>query len=148
MRNPSTKVSKAITRAPATKKVAISGTPIQNTPEDVFAPLRFIGHPAGANLAEFKKVGIVHSHNLPRKSRRLTCPGKSIAKPAMAGGFGPLHEVQRQCLLQRSKYTRVDGRPVLDLAPKRNITHSVKLNEAETQIYYEIRGSALEAYKK
>jgi len=123
MRNPSSKVSKAITRVPATKKVAISGTPIQNTPEDVFSPLRFIGHPAGVNLAEFWKVGIVHLHNLPRKSMRVTCPGKSIAKPAMAGGFGPLHEVQRQCLLQRSKYTRVDGRPVLDLAPKRNITH-------------------------
>ncbi len=74
MRNPSAKVSKAIARVPATRKVALSGTPIQNTPEDVFALLRFIDHPAGANLAEFKKVGIVHSRDLPRKSRRLTCP--------------------------------------------------------------------------
>ena len=64
----------------------------------------------------------------------------------MAGDFGPLHE--RQCLLQRSKHTWVDGRPLLDLAPKRNITHPVTLNEAETQIYYGLRGSALEAYKK
>jgi len=52
IRNREASISKARPRIQAEHRVAVNGTPIQNSPEDIFSLLRFIGGGLGADLVE------------------------------------------------------------------------------------------------
>ncbi len=47
IRSSAADLSKALWRVRAERRVAVTGTPIQNSPVDIFSLLRLVGHPLG-----------------------------------------------------------------------------------------------------
>ncbi len=78
----------------------LSGTPVQNRPEELFSYLSFLQYAPYNSLAAF--------HTLMREPRVLAAGASAVER---------LRTVLRPIILRRTKQTVIDGRPILDLQP-------------------------------
>lgn len=109
----------------ADRKLALTGTPISNTPEDLFNILLFLEDEASKDRKEFVE--------------KVVQP--IIARPHMGqiGGFekdfGPLHSIFRRVLLRRDKGMVIGGVPIVSLKGKTINKHLAKLSDLEENVY-------------
>lgn len=85
---------------PEGRRWGLTGTPIQNKPEDMFAYLNFLRHPLYEKHDAFKRDFTFSSN----RSLRVA--------------LQQLRDVVRPLLLRRSKSSTIDGKPILELPRK------------------------------
>ena len=125
----------------ADRKLALTGTPISNTPEDMFNILSFIEDESGKDFKTFRDEvaqPIVKRPNLGR-------PG------GFEKDFAPLHAIFSRCVLRRDKNMIIDGESIVSLKKKTIFKHLAKFSDLEEKIYeatFNLGKSEYERYSK
>jgi SNF2 family DNA or RNA helicase len=122
IKTPTTAMSEAACDLVADRKIALTGTPIQNKIDDIWA------------LFKFLRLTPVNDKELFQKW---------IANPCRLGdtlGVARLRLVMQCCTLRRTKDSKADdGRAILNLPPRREIQHWLDLRDDERKVYDERR---------
>ncbi len=109
----------------ADRKLALTGTPISNTPEDVFNILSFIEDDSGKDFNTFRDEVVQPIVKRP-----------NLGKPGgFEKDFAPLHAIFRRCLLRRDKSMTIDGASIVSLQKKTIFKHLAKFTDLEEKIY-------------
>ena len=134
IKNPSTAVSKSCCSIIAAKRWAVTGTPIQNSLQDVFGLMKFLRHEPWCNNA-FWKTAITTTE----PTSDGTGPGIAVATSEHHGMSLAMDRVRRilhPLILRRTKETiGADGKPILTLPPIDSSVVSVHLTEPEREFY-------------
>ena len=113
-----TVASQAACDLEADRRIALTGTPIQNKIEDVWALFRFLRLDPVSDKDVFQKY---------------------VANPCKYGeqiGVARLQLIMRCCTLRRTKDSRAeDGRKILSLPPRREIQQWLTLRDDEREVY-------------
>lgn len=133
IRNRNGHISKALPRIRAERRLAISGTIIQNTPEDVFSVLRLIQDPAGSDWPHFKAKVVTPIHERPKTEEE---------------DFKGLHDIFERCLLRRDKSMIIEGKPILDLPKKIILQHHANFSALEERIYAAAYSAGMEELRR
>lgn len=115
--------SKAVHSLRATYRVAMSGTPIQNSVEELFPLMRFLRVRPYNDEVKFRQTFII-----PLKAHH----DDLAANPALQ----KLRALLRAILLRRTKRTLIDGKPILDL-PEKHVAEVKTEMDAEERPYYD-----------
>ena len=119
IRNGTAAASVACCELRATNRWALSGTPMQNSPQDLWPLLKFLRYPQfGEQLGLFKTLT---ARNAP--------PGK-------------LASVMASVMLRRCKTDRFDGAPILSLPPKHAEVVQRAFGDDEQRVYAALERSA------
>ncbi|KAJ2741476.1 hypothetical protein GGI20_005159 [Coemansia sp. BCRC 34301] len=113
IKNPKTKKSKACHDLVARYRWCLSGTPIQNSIEDVYSLLRFLRIRPYCIFEEFNDTFV-----------------------SAINGRQSMRAVLSKLMLRRDKLTVVDSKPILNLPQRYFYYHAIDLNIAE-RIYYD-----------
>ncbi|KAK8847498.1 hypothetical protein IAR55_005356 [Kwoniella newhampshirensis] len=118
IKTPGTVASQAACAVEADRRVALSGTPIQNKIEDVWA------------LFKFLRLSPVDDKDVFTQYISSPCKyGEQI-------GVARLQLVMRCCTLRRTKdSTTEDGKRILNLPPRKEVQLWLELREDERQVY-------------
>jgi len=140
IKNPLTAVSKACCALQAEKRWCITGTPIQNSLQDVYGLLKFLKHEPWCE-GGFWKAAITSAitqeaandssagNSSTSSSPRSTNAGLSIAIDRVRRLLAPL-------ILRRTKDTLAkDGKPILTLPPVETKIVDVQFSSAEREFY-------------
>ncbi|KAG5474761.1 hypothetical protein LSCM4_03937 [Leishmania orientalis] len=126
VRNMRTQQSRACLKLSGVCRWVVTATPVQNSLNDLYPLLRFLDVPHFSSLGWWNSE-IVRYYNLdPLHPRPVT---------ALSILFGSI-------LLRRTPNSIVDGKPILELPPKRMITHTVGLSREEMRFYQSIHAKA------
>ncbi|KAG0077541.1 hypothetical protein BGZ90_006972 [Linnemannia elongata] len=116
--------SKAACALVAERRWCLTGTPIQNKLDDLFALVKFLG------MQPFQeKAHWAHYISKPIKA----------ANPI---GIQRLQTLMKVITLRRTKTQMVDGKPLLDLPPRTDHMRSLDLSLNERQMYQRMESSA------
>ncbi len=115
--------SKAVHNLRATYRVGMSGTPIQNTVEELYPLIRFLRVRPYNDEVKFRQTFII-----PLKAHH----DDLAANPALQ----KLRALLRAILLRRTKRTLIDGKPILDL-PEKHVAEVKTEMDAEERPYYD-----------
>jgi len=124
IKNKGTASSKAAAELKAERRWCLSGTPIQNNMDDIFSLYRFLRIKPYCDYKFFKA-------NLYQ--------GKDITK----AGFGKLQALIRGTLLRRTKTTKIDGKPILNLPERIVNLESNQFSESERDFYDSLEKKAV-----
>lgn len=117
-KNPSSQQGKGLLKIKADMMVAMSGTPLMNSPLDLYVPLKWLGH---------------EKHNFYRfKSRYAVMGGYGNYQVVGYKNLAELQNVLDSIMLRRLK------KEVLDLPEKVHITEYVEMGKAQEKIYDEV----------
>lgn len=121
IKNRSTQTSRAAASLSAVHRLCMTGTPMQNSVEDLYPLIRFLHVTAYRAWPKFND---------------------DIAKPVKANnqwtrdrGMARLQALIKSVTLRREKTSIVDGRPVVDLPPKHISIRPVEFSPEEYQLY-------------
>lgn len=126
IRNMRTRQSRACVKLSGLCKWVVTATPVQNSLNDLYPLLRFLEVPHFSSLQWWNEEIVRHFNQDPRHPRPVTALGILF----------------RSILLRRTPESVVDGKPILNLPPKRIVTHTVALSREETQFYRAIHTTA------
>ena len=118
-------IVKTINELQAERKLALTATPISDTPEDAFNILSFLGDEAGKDFEAFKNNVV---YPIVRR------PGLGQVR-GFEKDFAPLHDIFRRVLLRRDKSMTIDGAPIVSLKKKIIVKHLAKFSELEEKVY-------------
>jgi DNA repair protein RAD5 len=128
IRNMRTRQSRSCLRLAGVCRWVVTATPVQNSLNDLYPLLRFLAVPHFSSLQWWNEE-IVRYFNLdPRHPRPVTA----------------LSILFRSILLRRTPESLVNGKPILDLPPKRLVTRTVALSRDEARFYKAIHTKATE----
>lgn len=108
---------RACNALPAKYRLTLSGTPIQNSLDDLFSLLKFIRFPDYAEYAEFRRHII-----------------KPVAENK-ARGYRDLAELIRRSMLRRRKDQELSGKKIVDLPPVTNNVIHLDFEEGDLLFY-------------
>ena len=128
IRNMHTRQSRACLRLSGVCRWAVTATPVQNSLNDLYPLLRFLEVPHFSSLQWWNNEIVRYFNQDPRHRRPVTA----------------LSILFRSILLRRTPDSLVDGKPILDLPPKRVTTYTVALSREEMQFYKAIHTRATE----
>ncbi|KAJ7942610.1 Helicase-like transcription factor CHR28 [Quillaja saponaria] len=111
IKNHRTQVARACCSLKAKKRWCLSGTPIQNTIDDLYSYFRFLKYEP---YAKYKSFYATIKVPISRNSVQ---------------GYKKLQAVLRAVMLRRTKGTLIDGKPIIKLPPK-----TIRLTKAEFSI--------------
>ncbi|XP_075717560.1 helicase-like transcription factor isoform X2 [Rhinoderma darwinii] len=117
IRNPNAQQTKAVHSLEAVRRWVLTGTPIQNSLKDLWSIISFL------KLKPFTDREWWH---------------RTIQRPVTMGDQGGLRRLQaliKNITLRRTKTTKVNGKPVLDLPERKVYIQYIKLSTDERQIY-------------
>lgn len=118
IKDPLTVVSRAASYLEAERRLCLTGTPIQNKVEDVWALLKFL------RLKPFDDKSVWQTYVM------------SLAKAGNSLGVVRLQTILRHCTLRRTKDTvSADGQRLLNLPPRVDQLIQVELSPDEREIY-------------
>ncbi|KAK9831907.1 hypothetical protein WJX81_008001 [Elliptochloris bilobata] len=117
IKNSRTLASHASWSLQATRRWCLTGTPIQNSIDDLYSYFRFLKYEPYSKHAAFKTL--------------LKEPLQS--SPAL--GTKRLRTVLQGMLLRRTKATRIDGQPVVDLPERRVLLQRIAFSPPERAFY-------------
>eukprot|EP00970_Alexandrium_tamarense_P009584 scaffold1928_cov109-Alexandrium_tamarense.AAC.9 len=144
--SPTAVVSRACCMLKAKSRWAVTGTPIQNSLQDVYGLLKFLRHEpwceatfwrnaitnallAGALPGSTIVTDNVKAHDSPMKVNDATSEVMDIA-------FGRVRRVLAPIIMRRTKDTLAeDGKPILTLPPVESTIVNVMLSEPEREFY-------------
>ncbi|KAK6338952.1 hypothetical protein TWF696_009752 [Orbilia brochopaga] len=123
VKNHQTLTSRACADLQATYRICLSGTPMQNSIDDLYGAVRFLGIPRYR----------VHRNWTSDFSSKLR-----IGRELQAGAMQRLHALIKAIMLRRKKDSTIDDKPILTLPPKTiEVVHPI-FSEAEQELYTSI----------
>lgn len=124
IKNSNTDAAKACNMLMSERRWCLTGTPLQNTVDDVYSLVKFLRHDPWSEYRFFKKV-ITHPYS----------EGGSEGHKAL----GLLKRLLHEILLRRTKDTLdVDGKKIVNLPDRRVHIMRVEMNEEEREFYMAI----------
>ncbi|NXJ99538.1 HLTF factor, partial [Corythaixoides concolor] len=121
IRNPNAQQTKAALNLEGRRRWVLTGTPIQNSVKDLWSLISFL------KLKPFTDREWWH---------------RTIQRPVTMGAPGGLERLQsliRSITLRRTKMSKVEGKPILDLPERKVLIQHVTLTEEERQIYQSVK---------
>ena len=145
IKNPGTAVSKSCCSIVAAKRWAVTGTPIQNSLQDVYGLMKFLKHEPWSNHAFWKRA--ITTTEPPSDKD----PGDVAHIPEHHGMAIAMDRVRRllhPLILRRTKETMgADGKPILTLPPIDSSVVSVHLTEPEREFYTALLGKSQHVFE-
>lgn len=134
IKNPGTAVSKSCCSIKATKRWAVTGTPIQNSLQDVYGLMKFLKHEPWCSKRFWQKA--ITTTLLTTSSTASEGTTSSPQDNSMAIAMDRVRRLLHPLILRRTKETiGADGKPILTLPPIDSGIVSVHLTEPEREFY-------------
>ncbi|XP_074860180.1 helicase-like transcription factor [Carettochelys insculpta] len=130
IRNPNAQQTKAALNLEAQRRWILTGTPIQNSLKDLWSLLSFL------KLKPFTDREWWH---------------RTIQRPVMLGEQGGLRRLQsliKNMTLRRTKTSKINGKPVLELPERKVFIQYVTLTEEERKIYQTVKNEGKAAISR
>ena len=138
IKNPNTVVSRACCMLKADTRWCVTGTPIQNSLQDVFGLLKFLRHEPWCD-ASFWRNAITNGSSAEKEKETTNeddADGSSSQELATTADFSRVRRVLYPLILRRTKDTlSEDGTPILTLPPIDHQLVNVTLSPAEREFY-------------
>ncbi|XP_076905019.1 helicase-like transcription factor CHR28 isoform X1 [Bidens hawaiensis] len=129
IKNSRTRMSKSCCGLRAKKRWCLSGTPIQNSIDEIFSYFRFLKCDPYANYKNFcNQIKIPISRNSIQGYRKLQAVFKAI-------------------MLRRTKGTLIDGKPIINLPPKTIELKTVDFSPEERDFYVKLETESRSRFK-
>ncbi|KAF5749845.1 hypothetical protein HS088_TW03G00171 [Tripterygium wilfordii] len=129
IKNHRTQVARACCSLRAKRRWCLSGTPIQNTIDDLYSYFRFLRYDPYAVYKSF-----YHTIKIPISRNSLT-------------GYKKLQAVLRAIMLRRTKGTLIDGEPIIQLPPKSVCLSKVDFSKEERAFYTQLEADSRSQFK-
>ncbi|KAI3734234.1 hypothetical protein L6452_13699 [Arctium lappa] len=129
IKNSRTQVSKSCCGLRAKKRWCLSGTPIQNSIDELFSYFRFLKCDPYANYKSF--------------CNQIKIP---ISRNSMQG-YMKLQAVLKAIMLRRTKGTLIDGKPIINLPPKTINLTMVDFSKEERAFYMKLETESRSRFK-
>lgn len=134
IKNKLTVASKAATTINSVYRFCLTGTPMQNSIDELYPLLRFLRIKPYAREDIFKA--------------RVSTPMKNKDVTRLEGSMNTLRALLRAILLRRSKTSMIDGKPILQLPKKEIIPVHIKMDPEELESYKAIETNMQSKAKK
>ncbi|KAJ4292508.1 hypothetical protein N0V90_009170 [Kalmusia sp. IMI 367209] len=121
IKNRSTLTSKAATELQSELRLCMTGTPMQNSIEELYPLIRFL------HINPYQTWTAFNDH--------FVKPIKGNHDVSRERGMNRLQALIKSITLRREKTTIVDGKPICDLPPKHVEKTSVEFSDAEHELY-------------
>lgn len=121
IRNQTTYCSKAAAELQSTYRLCMTGTPFMNRAEEIFALIRFL------NIPPYNKWD--------RFSEDIVRPLRNWDGDVKAHGMVKLQALFRSFTLRRTKDSRLDGKPIIELPPRTDQPSYVEFNDEQRKFY-------------
>ncbi|KAL1295687.1 hypothetical protein HN51_056534 [Arachis hypogaea] len=129
IKNHRTQVARACCSLRAKRRWCLSGTPIQNTIDDLYSYFRFLKYdPYAVYKSFYNTIKVPISRN-------------SIQ------GYKKLQAVLRAIMLRRTKGTLIDGKPIINLPPKTIELTKVDFSTEERAFYMQLEADSRSQFK-
>ncbi|XP_057528095.1 helicase-like transcription factor CHR28 isoform X1 [Amaranthus tricolor] len=129
IKNHRTQTARACCGLRAKRRWCLSGTPIQNSVDELYSYFRFLRHHLYSNYKSFYE-GI-----------------KSPISRDPNIGYKKLQAVLSTLLLRRTKETKLDGEPIINLPPKYIKMKTVKFTAEERSFYAQLEAESRSQFK-
>ncbi|KAL6520832.1 hypothetical protein OROGR_017401 [Orobanche gracilis] len=129
IKNHRTQVARACCSLRAKRRWCLSGTPIQNSVEELFSYFRFLRY---APYDTYKIFGVSLKSPILKDSSK---------------GYKKLQVVLRNIMLRRTKGTLIDGEPVINLPPKKVHLTRVEFTIEERTFYNKLESDSRKQFK-
>ncbi|KAL0855544.1 hypothetical protein Bca101_060697 [Brassica carinata] len=129
IKNHRTQVARACCTLRAKRRWCLSGTPIQNTIDDLYSYFRFLRYNPYAVYKSF-----YHTIKVPISRNSLN-------------GYKKLQAVLRAIMLRRTKETLLDGQPIINLPPKKINLRRVDFSVEERSFYKKLEAESQSQFK-
>ncbi|CAN8255778.1 unnamed protein product [Cochlearia groenlandica] len=129
IKNHRTQVARACCTLRAKKRWCLSGTPIQNTVDDLYSYFKFLRYHPYAVYKSF-----YHTIKAPISKNPLH-------------GYKKLQVVLRAVMLRRTKGTLLDGEPIINLPPKNINLRKVDFSAEERSFYVKLEADSRSQFK-
>lgn len=130
IKNHRTQVAKACSGLRAKKRWCLSGTPIQNSIDDLYSYFRFLKYE-------------------PYSKYNVFCSGIKFAISRNAvSGYMKLQALFKVLLLRRTKGTLINGEPIIKLPPKSVVLKKVDFSPEERSFYLKLESDSRQQFKK
>lgn len=133
IKNHKTRAARACSRLVAKRRWCLSGTPIQNSINDLYSYFRFLRHETYSAISSF------------RDDIRLPIERK-LGNPVH--GYQKLQEVLKGVLLRRTKETLIEGHPIVNLPPKSLEMNVLDFSEKERAFYNDLESASQKQFKE
>ncbi|KAH9707388.1 Helicase-like transcription factor CHR28 [Citrus sinensis] len=129
IKNHRTQVARACCSLRAKRRWCLSGTPIQNSIDDLYSYFRFLKYdPYAVYKSFYSTIKIPISRN-------------------SLHGYKKLQAVLRAIMLRRTKGTFIDGQPIINLPPKTISLTKVDFSKEEWAFYKKLESDSLKKFK-
>ncbi|XVE66388.1 hypothetical protein DITRI_Ditri08aG0076500 [Diplodiscus trichospermus] len=129
IKNHRTQVSRACCSLRAKRRWCLSGTPIQNTIDDLYSYFRFLKHEP-----YFQYKAFCNGIKIP------------ISRDSVLG-YKKLQAVLKTVMLRRTKATLIDGKPIIKLPPKSIHMSKVDFSFEERAFYTQLEADSRSQFK-
>lgn len=129
IKNHRTQVARACCSLLAKNRWCLSGTPIQNSIDELFSYFRFLKHePYSKYKSFFEAIKIPILRDMSR-------------------GYAKLQLILRSIMLRRTKGTLIDGQPIISLPPKDIKLNKVEFSAEERAFYSKLEAASRSQFK-
>ncbi|OIW06805.1 hypothetical protein TanjilG_11530 [Lupinus angustifolius] len=129
IKNHRTQVARACCSLRAKRRWCLSGTPIQNTIDDLYSYFRFLRYdPYAVYKSFYNTIKVPISRNAVQ-------------------GYKKLQAVLRAIMLRRTKGTLIDGQPIINLPPKTIELSKVDFSSEERAFYTKLEADSRSQFK-
>ncbi|WCJ38974.1 SNF2 domain-containing protein / helicase domain-containing protein / zinc finger protein-related [Euphorbia peplus] len=129
IKNHRTQVARACCSLRAKRRWCLSGTPIQNTIDDLYSYFRFLRYdPYAVYKSFYSTIKVPISRN-------------------SVHGYKKLQAVLRAIMLRRTKGTLIDGQPIIKLPPKSICLMKVDFSQEERNFYTRLEADSRSKFK-
>ncbi|ODV59248.1 translocase ULS1 ASCRUDRAFT_37902 [Ascoidea rubescens DSM 1968] len=132
IKNKLTQSSKACAVLRAEYRWCLTGTPMQNTVEDLYSPIRFLKIKPYCEEKNFRDKIAIPLKNINKNGPMAT----QIFEKQNA--MKRVQALLKAILLRRTKDSKIDGQPILKLPPKIIIKETIKMEADELDFYNDI----------
>lgn len=129
IKNRSAKSAHAACRIKADHRWALSGTPMQNNVEEMYSLVKFVRIRPYNDWGKFSK-------DIAGPLRR------KVSENEQAKAMQTLQALLRAILLRRTKQSKIDGKPILQLPPKTTTEERIAFGEDELSFYKALETNA------
>ncbi|XP_050234352.1 helicase-like transcription factor CHR28 isoform X2 [Mercurialis annua] len=130
IKNHRTQVARACWGLRAKRRWCLSGTPIQNSVDDLYSYFRFLRYDPYAIYNSFCSTIKIPIQKSPTK------------------GFKKLQAVLKTIMLRRTKGTRIDGEPIINLPPKVVELKKVDFTDEERDFYTQLESDSRAQFRE
>ncbi|CAH9081361.1 unnamed protein product [Cuscuta epithymum] len=130
IKNHKTQVARACWGLRAKRRWCLSGTPIQNSIDDLYSYFRFLRFD-------------------PYSSYKIFCSSLKVPiQKHPSSGYRKLQAVLKTIMLRRTKSTQIDGEPIINLPPKRIELKRVEFTDEERDFYCKLESDSRAQFAK